>query len=116
MIWEEQEFHPMAVICDFVILEYFQNTSSEFPKSILIFHPFAAPTEISLYLWAFHLFHQILGKKVLNELSQVFPDDGLMEEGHSAVHQSDDGGSAVSSQLVGQTRLITQVHNADAHT
>lgn len=39
-----------------------------------------------------------------------------MEEGHPAVHQPDDGGSAVSSQLVGKATLITQVHDANAHT
>lgn len=39
-----------------------------------------------------------------------------MEECHPAVHQPDDGGSAVSSQVARQATLITQVHNADANT
>lgn len=63
-----------------------------------------------------YLFHQSLGQQVLNELSQVLPHHSLMEEGHPAVHQPDDGGSTVSSQLVGQSTLEAQVHNADANT
>lgn len=63
-----------------------------------------------------YLFHQPLGQQVFNELSQVLSYHSLMEESHPAVHQPDDGGSAVSSQLVGQTTLITQVHNTNAHT
>lgn len=39
-----------------------------------------------------------------------------MEECHPAVHQPDDGGSAVSSQVARQATLITQVHNANANT
>lgn len=62
-----------------------------------------------------YLLHQFVGQQVVNELSQVFPHHSLMEEGHPAVEQRDDGGSAVSSQLVGQTTLVTQVHDADAH-
>lgn len=70
-----------------------------------------------VYLVCFiYLFHQLVGKQVFNKLSQVLPYHSLMEEGHPAVHQPDDGGSAVSSQLVGQATLITQVHNANANT
>lgn len=46
----------------------------------------------------------------------MLPHHSLMEEGHSAVHQPDDGGSAVSSQLGGQATLIAKVHYANAHT
>ncbi len=57
-----------------------------------------------------------MGQQVFDELLQVVPYHSLMEEGHPAVHQPDDGGSAVSSQLVGQSTLIKQVHNANTNT
>lgn len=69
-----------------------------------------------MYVSCIYLFHQFLGQQVFNELSQVLPYHSLMEEGHPAVHQPDDGGSAVNSQLVGQATLITQVHDANANT
>ena len=63
-----------------------------------------------------YLFHQFLWQQVLYKLSQVLPDHSLMEEGHSAVHQPDDGWRTVNSQLVGQATLITQINNANANT
>lgn len=54
-----------------------------------------------IYVCCIYLFHQFLGQQVFNELSQVFPYNSRMEERHPAVHQSDDGGSAVSSQVAG---------------
>lgn len=39
-----------------------------------------------------------------------------MEEGHSSVHHPDDGGSTVSSQLLGQSLIKAQVYNTDAYT
>lgn len=70
----------------------------------------------NIYVSHSYLFHQRLGQQVLNKPSQVLPHYSLVEEGHSAVHQPNDGGRTVSSQLVGQTTLITEVHNANAHT
>lgn len=57
-----------------------------------------------------------MGQQVVNELSQVLPYHSLMEEGHPAVHQPNDGGGAVGSQLVGQATLVTQVHDTNANT
>lgn len=39
-----------------------------------------------------------------------------MEDGHSSVHHPDDGGSTVSSQLLGQSPIKAQVYNTDAYT
>lgn len=44
-----------------------------------------------------HLLNQFCGQKVFDELPQVLSYHSLMEESHPALHQSDDGGSAMSS-------------------
>lgn len=67
-------------------------------------------------MWHGYLFHQFLRQQIFHKLSQVFLYHDLVEEGDSAVHQPDDGGSAVSSQLVSQAALVAQVHNTNAHT
>lgn len=63
-----------------------------------------------------YLFNQFCGQKVFDELPQVLSYHSLMEESHPAFHQSDDGRSAVSPQMTGQTSLVTQVHDTDANT
>lgn len=54
-------------------------------------------------------------QQILHKMSQVLPHHMLVEEGHPTVHQPNDGGSPISSQLVGQTTLRTHVHDADTH-
>lgn len=63
-----------------------------------------------------HLFHQFCWQQVFNKLSQVLPNNSLMEESHAAVQQPDDGGSSVGSQVAGQAPLTPQVHDADPNT
>lgn len=64
----------------------------------------------------YYLFDQIGGQKVFDELPQVFSYHSLVEERHPALDQSDDGRSTMSSQMTGQTSLVTQVHNAYTNT
>lgn len=61
-------------------------------------------------------FNQFCGQKVFDELPQVLPYHSLMEESDPAFHQPDDGRSAMSPQMTGQTSLVTQVHDTDADT
>ena len=63
-----------------------------------------------------YLLNQSLREQVLHKLPQVLLHHSVVEEGHFPVDDPQYGWGAVSTEVIGQTSLITNVHHTNPHT
>lgn len=62
------------------------------------------------------LLHHPLWQQAFHKLPQVLPGDGVVEEGHFAVNEPQNGGGVMGTKMVGQPLLIPNVHHPDPNT
>lgn len=61
-----------------------------------------------------YLFNKIPWQKVLHELSQVLPNDSVVEEGYFPINEPQQGWSAVGTQMMGEAPFVPRVNDADS--